>query len=153
MGEAHDPVGAHHHDRSAVEAERAEHAVRLGDLLVDVGEEREREAVLRRERLVARHVLRADAEQLGAEPDERAEVVVVAVELHGAHRRVIAGIEREHDRLPALRGQRVVAAAGARKREVGCDLAAADHVRPRRLRAPNPGSLELHLQTAIPGEP
>ena len=56
------------------------------------------------------------AEHLGVELVERVEPVVVVVELLRAHRRVVAGVEDEHDRLAGEVRQRVVLHSPARRR-------------------------------------
>jgi hypothetical protein len=124
------PVDDEH--RPAVEADRSEDAVRVADDLALVGQQREREPVLGRERLVAGHVLGADAEDLGTDVGEVVEVVVVAGELRRAHGRVVARVEHEHDRLAAQGGQRDGLPAGGREGEVRGDVpdGHGGHVRP-----------------------
>ena len=74
----------------------------------DVGaQEREPETVLGGECLVALDRLRADGQHLGADVGELLDVVGVGVQLLRAHRRVVARVEDEHDRLAAVLGQRV----------------------------------------------
>src|SRR5256885_579873 len=81
VGEANDPVAVDHEHRSPVEAEGTERSVGLGDLLVDVGEQWELEASVGGEPLMAVDVLRADAEEIGAEIAELTEVGVVRHQL------------------------------------------------------------------------
>src|ERR671912_735160 len=108
------------------EAERTERAVCPRDRLVRVREQRECETVLAGECLVAVDRLRRDADDLRVELLEFLEAVVVRVELLGAHRRVVARIEDEHQRPAAEVCQRVRSATRAWQREVRSLVADAD---------------------------
>src|SRR6478735_6125431 len=88
------------------EAERPERAIAAGDGLVGVGQQRELEAVLAGELVVALHALRGDAQHLSVERLELGEVVVVAVQLLGAHRRVVARVEDQHHWLAGIVAER-----------------------------------------------
>ena len=59
--------------------------------------------------VVAGDVLGRDAEHLRVELGELLELVVVAVELLRAHRRVVTRIEHEHDRVAGVVAERHVA--------------------------------------------
>lgn len=107
-------------DAAAGESDRTEGAVGGSDVRVGVDEQRELEPVLAREYpLVA-------VDRLGRYPDdldvglvEAVEIVVVLVDLLGAHGRGVARREHDHERPAQELGQRERAVAGASEREVG----------------------------------
>jgi hypothetical protein len=105
------------------------HAVALGDLVVGVGEEREREVVLLLELHVTLLVVGRDAE------DDRARALEVRIcvpnpaGLRRTARRVVLGIEVEDDRPAAKIGKADALAGVGGRGEVGCRLALGDHVR------------------------
>src|SRR6056297_3640291 len=123
VGVAHDTVAVEDEDAAAGEPDRTEGAVHARHRLVGVGQQRELESVLGREGVVAAHVLRRDPQYLGVHLVELPEVVVVAVELLRAHRRVVTRIEHEHHGLAGEVRQRVLATARSGQREVGGDIA------------------------------
>jgi hypothetical protein len=118
----HDSPGVDHENRPTHESERTENAVGLGHLLVDVGEQGEPESVLVGELIVAVDVLRRDGEHLGIQFLEPGQIVVVAVQLPGADRCVVARIEHHDHRSTSELGQGP-GSAGAGERELGCDVA------------------------------
>ena len=118
-------VAIDHEDGATVgdapEPVRREHRV-LG-----VREQREREAPMRLELLVRVDGLARDPPQGRVETFQQRQIVLVAAELLGADRCLVAGVEGQDDRVSPLRGQRVVAIVGARngagKGEVGREIA------------------------------
>ena len=106
----HDALRIDHERGAPVEAERPEDPVGLAHGLVGVGEEREGEpALLAGEVVVALHRLRAHRQHLGPGVGEGVDVLGVGVELAGAHGRAVARVEHQHDHLPAVLLERVVA--------------------------------------------
>ena len=67
VGVADHTVGIDDEHAAAGKSDRAERAVEPGDRLVGIGEQRELEAVLAGERVVAADVLGRDAQHLGVE--------------------------------------------------------------------------------------
>src|SRR5262245_53693656 len=138
---AHDARGVDDDDRAPVEADRAQDPVLLAHLLVLVRQQREGEAALLvREAVVALDRLRADGQHHRLDLTELVDLGRVAVELAGAHRRVVARVERQHHRLAGPLGQRVVPVAfrravGAGQREIG---GLVPHLGPTHLRACGP---------------
>src|SRR4051812_13561222 len=90
------PPRAHH---------RPPRAVGLGDGAVLVGQQRDGQAVPRDEVLVGLEPLRRDPDDRRAQAVEVLGLVAIRAELLGADRRVVAGIEQEHDALAAVLGQ------------------------------------------------
>ena len=92
MHVAHDALAIDDEHAAARKAQRAERAVRRGYHLVGVGQKRKPEPVLEGELLVALHALGRDRDHLRVERFELRQIVVVAVELLRAHRRVVARV-------------------------------------------------------------
>jgi hypothetical protein len=84
--------------------------VRLRNRPVLVGKQRNRQVVLLGERRVRVQALGGDADDDGAERHHRVRTVAVGAELPGADRRVVAGVEEQHDPLPPIVGQPEAAA-------------------------------------------
>ena len=80
-------------------------AVGLGDLVLDVGEERERQAELLAECALARGALRADAPDVRAALDDRLVGVAELARLDGAAGRVVLRVEVEDRPSAGLVGQ------------------------------------------------
>ena len=111
---AHDAGAVDHEDRPPVEAHRAEDAVALARPAC-----RRRTAAGRRTRpgssreaVVALDRLGADGQHRGVDVAELVDLGRVAVELAGAHRRVVARVEHQHHRL--ARRTRTASSRGAR---------------------------------------
>ena len=83
---------------------RRRHAVGLGHLAVDVGQQRHGQAVVRGERLVGVEVLIGDPDDHRVERAHVVGAVAVGAELLGADRGLVAGVEQQHD--PLARGAR-----------------------------------------------
>src|SRR6478735_3860217 len=81
------------------------HAILLGDLVPDVGEEGVRKIELLPELHVRLHIVGADAEHFGFQSLEARHRVAKLAGLDGAARRVVLGIEEEHDRTPTQTAQ------------------------------------------------
>ncbi len=82
--------------------------------------------MLAEKRVVARHVLGRDRQHLRADVLELGETVVVAVELLGAHGRVVTRVEDEDHGLPRVLRERVLASTRPRQGEVRGSIADAD---------------------------
>src|SRR5690606_26322277 len=85
------------HVGAPVERLLADHAERAAELLVGIGDELERETVLRLEALVRREAVARDAVDHRIEPAELVVAVADVAAFPGAARRVVLGIEVEHD--------------------------------------------------------
>ena len=109
-------------------------------VLVRVGQKREPERVAPGEFLVAGETLRADPPHDGVEVGELRQLRGVRTHLLRTDRGVVARVEREHHRVPALGREALVVAAGdagddrhRRQREIGrgnADLGRLGHLCP-----------------------
>ena len=94
------------HDHGPLDAEpRRVGAVFARHLPAHVGQQRHVQRVLGGERLVRVEVLRGDADDRRAERREVIGAVAVGAELFRADRRVVAGVEQQHDALAAVLGE------------------------------------------------
>jgi len=99
---AHDAVLIDH-DHGALGAQAGrERAVGPRDLSAHIGQQRDRERVLRAEPFVRCQVLRGDADHGHTQRSQVLGAVAIGAELFRAHHRVVAGIEEEHHALAAM---------------------------------------------------
>ena len=99
------PSSSTTNDGAAGADDRRADAVGLRDRLVDVGQQRHRQPVVGRERRVRVEVLAGDPDDDRVEAVHVVGAVAVGAELLRADRRVVAGVEEQHDAPPAVLGQ------------------------------------------------
>jgi hypothetical protein len=153
-------------DHGAFHPQPPERAVGRSHSATDVRQQRDVERVLRDEGLMRVEVLRGDPHDGRIQRREIVGPVAVGAELFGADRRVVAGVEQQHDPLAAMVGE-AERPVRARQLEIGGRLAhfrclghrKRQHTRPRvplgtaslersavrpfRPCAPGPGSIVL----------